>query len=78
MSEPDFNEADEKGLLTGDETAPKTGAELQNALDRLAQTAYANGVEINDVCFELRHDGHEIPDWEIEFVRLRKKRNPEE
>ena len=78
MAEPSSDEAGERNPSTSNETAPKTETELQNALDRLAQTAYVNGVEISDVSFALRHDGHGYPDWEVVFVRLEKRTDPEE
>ncbi|WP_154017949.1 hypothetical protein [Halorubrum sp. AJ67] len=51
-----------------DETGPKTKIELQNALDRVVQTAYENGVEINNSAYALRHDNPKIPDWEIHLT----------
>jgi hypothetical protein len=58
-----------------DETGPTTKRELRNELDRLVQTAYKNGVEVNNSAYALRHDDPEIPDWEIHLTRTMKTMN---
>ena len=55
-----------------DDAKPETWEELRDALDTLIQTAHANGVEVEDSAYALRHDDISIPDWEIHLTRLAK------
>ena len=49
---------------------PRTRGELRDAFDTLIQAADANGVEVEDTAYTLRHDDAGIPDWEIHLTRL--------
>lgn len=54
------------------ESGPTTKAELEKALDELVLRAHANGVEVDNGGFALRHDEPEIPDWEVLITRTTK------
>jgi hypothetical protein len=47
------------------EPQPTSKAELRDALDELVLAAYANGVEVDDGAYALRHDDPGVPDWEV-------------
>ena len=53
-----------------DDGGPRTRGELRDALDTLIQTANANGVEVDDTAYTLRHDDVTIPDRELHLTRL--------
>ena len=55
---------------TSDDGGPRTRGELRDARDTLIQTAHANGVDVDDTVYALRHDDVTIPDWEIQLTRL--------
>ncbi|QLG29866.1 hypothetical protein HUG10_19850 (plasmid) [Halorarum halophilum] len=51
----------------------ETKHQLEEALDTIIQSAYENGVNVNDMGYDLRHDDVERMDWEVRIVQLAKK-----
>lgn len=54
------------------ETGPQTKAELRTALHTLVETAFLNGVTVDNGGYALRHDDPEIPDWEVHITQTTK------
>lgn len=46
----------------------ETNVELKDALDTIIQSAYANGVDVNNRGYDLRYDDPERIDWEVRIV----------
>ena len=51
---------------------PKTRAEFESDLGDLVRAAYANDAVVSNEGYTLRHDGVEIPDWEVVLVEVEK------
>ena len=52
--------------------SPSSKAELEEALDSLVQRAYQNGVTVDNGGYDLLHEEHDIPDWDLTIFRLDK------
>lgn len=50
--------------------SPTSKAELEDALDRLLQNAYRNGINVDNGSYELIHPDETIPDWDLTIMRL--------
>jgi hypothetical protein len=50
---------------------PTTKEELRQSLDRTILQAYENGVNLENGAYQLRHDGSNIPDWELMVFLLK-------
>lgn len=49
----------------------ETNGELKDALDTVIQSAFANGVDVNERGYNLRHDDPECLDWEVRIMHLK-------
>lgn len=70
MTDPDSDR--HRGHPAEPEPGPKTRAELKASLDELLRAAHVNGVDVDDIGIDLRHEAFELPDWEVCVTRLRK------
>jgi hypothetical protein len=53
--------------------SPASKAELEDALDRLVQNAYRNGVHVDNGGYDLIHPDETMPDWDLTIVRLEQR-----
>ena len=57
---------------------PETREEFENELGELVRAAYENDAVVSNDGYTLRHDDHEIPDWEVVLVEVEKRTGKEE
>lgn len=50
--------------------SPASKEELEEALDALVQSAYRNGVRVDNGGYELVHPDQTVPDWDLTIVRM--------
>ena len=51
----------------------ETREEFEAELGELIRAAYANDAVVSNEGYTLRHDDHEIPDWEVVLVEVEKR-----